>query len=51
MTWEEAGLISKYPEVNERLRAAAARNVTVVGLCQLKEQWEAEHESQEHRPS
>ena len=40
MTWEEAGLISKYEWINDLLRAAASRNVSVDGLRDLKEELE-----------
>lgn len=40
MTWEEAGLISKHPMVNEVLREAASRNEQVPALQALKEKLE-----------
>jgi hypothetical protein len=36
MTWEEADLISKYPEVMEALRFEVSRNVQVPELQKLK---------------
>jgi hypothetical protein len=40
MTWEEAGLISKYPQVTEELRKLASRNVSVPALQATKERME-----------
>ena len=45
MTWEEAGLISKYPEVMEALRAGASRNLPVPELQHIKENLEKEIEN------
>ena len=44
MTWEEAGLISKYPEVNDKLRYYASRNVRVSDLQDAKKQLEEDLE-------
>jgi argininosuccinate lyase len=43
MTWEEAGLISKYPEVQKQLHAAASRNMRVQDLQELKKQLEVSY--------
>jgi hypothetical protein len=45
MTWEEAGLISKYPEVNEALRREASRNVQAPELQKLKKGLEEDLET------
>jgi hypothetical protein len=45
MTWEEADLISKYPDVNEALHFEASRNVQVPELQKLKKGLEEDLET------